>query len=102
MNTLTKHLILAGLLVGSLMASAQAASTRYEMRVDGLACPFCAYGIEKKFKAIEGTSDIDVHLDQGLVTLELQEGKTFTEEEMKKLFSDSGFTFRSMKTQPHE
>ncbi len=25
-----------------------AAGTQYNLRVDGLACPFCAYGIEKK------------------------------------------------------
>ncbi len=90
------------LLLGSLIPTAQAEGTRYEMRVDGLACPFCAYGIEKKFKAIEGTSNIDVDLDKGLVTVDLAKGKQFTEDQMKALFSDSGFTFRGMKTQAHE
>ena len=32
-------------------AAAFADGTRYELRVDGLACPFCAYGIEKKLTA---------------------------------------------------
>ncbi len=27
--------------------SAFAAPSQYQLRVDGLACPFCAYGIEK-------------------------------------------------------
>jgi len=74
-----------------------AAGTHYEMRVDGLACPFCAYGIEKKLKAIEGTNKISVDLDKGLVSVNLIEGKELTEEQMKKLFNDSGFTYRSMK-----
>jgi len=74
-----------------------AGGTHYEMRVDGLACPFCAYGIEKKLKAIEGTSDISVDLDKGLVILNIAEGKTLTDEQMTKLFNDSGFTYRSMK-----
>lgn len=99
----TRSLMLATLLLGSTINhSVLAESTRYEMRVDGLACPFCAYGIEKKFKAIEGTRNIDVDLDKGLVTVELQGQRRFTDEEMKKLFADSGFTFRSMKTETHE
>jgi mercuric ion binding protein len=77
-----------------------AAGTHYEMRVDGLACPFCAYGIEKKLKAIEGTGKIDVDLDKGLVKLNVAEGKELTEQQMKKLFNDSGFTYRSMKKTP--
>ncbi len=79
-----------------------AAGTHYEMRVDGLACPFCAYGIEKKLKALDGSSDISVDLNKGLVMVNMAEGQTLTEEQMKKLFNDSGFTYRSMKTAPLE
>jgi len=87
-------MFLFGLLV---LQNVFAAGTHYEMRVDGLACPFCAYGIEKKFKAIEGTDNISVDLDKGLVSVNLIEGKELTEQQMKKLFNDSGFTYRSMK-----
>ncbi len=82
------------------MQSAWATGQHYEMRVDGLACPFCAYGIEKKFKAMEGTEKIDVDLDKGLVSVDVAEGTKFTDEQMKKLFGDSGFTYRSMKVSP--
>jgi len=85
-----------------LLAPAFAAGTHYEMRVDGLACPFCAYGIEKKLKALEGSSDISVDLDKGLVTVNMAEGQMLTDEQMIKLFNDSGFTYRSMKTTPLE
>jgi len=71
------------------------ADTRYQMRVDGLACPYCAYGIEKKFKSIEGVSNIKVDLKNGLVTVTVATGKLLTEEQLKRLFSDSGFTYRS-------
>lgn len=83
-----------------LLQNVFAAGTHYKMRVDGLACPFCAYGIEKKLKAIEGTDKIDVDLDKGLVMVNIAEGKELTEAQMKKLFNDSGFTFRSMKKTP--
>ena len=77
-----------------------AAGTEYRIRVDGLACPYCAYGIEKKLKAIEGVGEIDVDLDSGLVTVDVAEGVTLTEPQMKTLFQDAGFTYRSMTETP--
>ena len=29
--------------------------------VNGLACPFCAYGIEKKIKRLNGVKEIKIH-----------------------------------------
>jgi len=92
-----KKQILISLLGLFLMQGAFAAEIKYEMRVDGLACPFCAYGIEKKLKAIKGTSKISVDLNKGLVEVNMAEGTELTEEQMKKMFNDSGFTYRSMK-----
>ncbi len=80
--------------------AAFAASTQYQMRVDGLACPYCAYGIEKKLKKIEGVEKIHVDLNKGLVTVNVGDGVTLTEPQMTKLFKDAGFTYRSMKEKP--
>ena len=77
-------------------ASAFADGTRYQMRVDGLACPYCAYGIEKNLKKIDGVEKIEVDLNNGLVTVNVAAGVTLTEAQMVKLFSDAGFTYRSM------
>lgn len=95
-----KKQLLIGLFSLLFLQSVFAAGTHYEMRVDGLACPFCAYGVEKKLKAIEGTNKIEVDLDKGLVKVNVDEGKELTEAQMKKLFHDSGFTYRSMKKSP--
>ena len=77
-------------------ASAFADGTRYQLRVDGLACPYCAYGIEKNLKKIDGVEKIEVDLNNGLVTVNVAAGVTLTEAQMVKLFSDAGFTYRSM------
>ncbi len=95
-----KQWLLAAIMALVLAQGAWAAGKHYEMRVDGLACPFCAYGIEKKFKAMDGVEAIDVDLDKGLVSVDTGEGVDFTDEQMKKLFGDSGFTYRSMKVTP--
>ncbi len=81
-------------------ASALADGTQYQMRVDGLACPYCAYGIEKNLGKIDGVEKIDVDLNNGLVTVNVAEGVTLTDAQMAKLFTDAGFTFRSMVTVP--
>jgi len=74
--------------------------TRYQMRVDGLACPYCAYGVEKNLKKIDGVEKIDVDLNNGLVTVDVAAGVTLTDAQMAKLFTDAGFTYRSMLTKP--
>lgn len=88
---------LLSLVIGT---AALAEGTQYRMRVDGLACPYCAYGIEKNLKKIDGVEKIDFDLDNGLVTVNVAEGATLTEKQMTKLFKDSGFTFRSMVMKP--
>lgn len=93
-----RYLIVPLLLFWSLTAFA--AGTQYTLRVDGLACPYCAYGIEKKLKQIEGVEKIDVDLQKGLVVVDVREGVQLTEPQMQQLFKDAGFTYRSMKEKP--
>ena len=93
---------LIALMIIALVASASALAdgTQYRMRVDGLACPYCAYGIEKNLNKIDGVETIDVDLDNGLVIVNVATGVTLTDAQMAKLFTDSGFTFRSMLAEP--
>ena len=81
-------------------AAAFADGTRYELRVDGLACPFCAYGIEKKLNVIDGVDEVDIDLNSGLVTVDVTEGTALNDSQMTELFNDAGFTYRSMTETP--
>ena len=73
-----------------------AAGTQYDLRVDGLACPFCAYGIEKSFIRTEGVESVDIDMQNGLVIVKTAEGKVFTEEDLRTIIDDAGFTMKSM------
>jgi mercuric ion binding protein len=90
--------LIALLVLGSI--NAQAAGTHYEMQVDGLACPFCAYSIEKKFKEVAGVEKVNVELEAGKVTVDVDEGTELTEPQVIKLFKDAGFTYRGMQSRP--
>jgi len=91
-----KKIIMMVLLALAWNAAVLAAGTQYAMRVDGLACPYCAYGIEKKLNEIDGVEKIDVDLNKGLVIVNVADGVTLSEEQMIQLFKDAGFTYRSM------
>ncbi len=91
-----KKMIMMILLALAWNTMALAAGTQYAMRVDGLACPYCAYGIEKKLNEIDGVEKIDVDLNKGLVIVNVADGVTLSEEQMTQLFKDAGFTYRSM------
>ena len=60
--------------------------------VDGLACPFCAYGLEKKLKKLEGVEALTVDMEEGQVQMKLKEGVTVTEEQIYEAVTDAGFT----------
>ena len=89
--------LLLVLALAGFSTAVHSAEARYEIRADGLACPFCAYGIEKKFMKIQGVKHVDFDMKKGLVlvtgeaTLELQDAQ------LKTLFNDAGFTYRKMK-----
>jgi len=68
----------------------------YTLQVDGLACPFCAYGIEKQVQAIEGVAAVETEIKTGTVTITMVAGATLTEAAARKAVEDAGFTFRGL------
>lgn len=94
-----KKLVIA-MLIG-LSFPAFSADIRYELRVDGLACPYCAYGVEKKIKALDGVDkgSIEIKLNEGLVVFKANTEPPLTEGFLTKLINDAGFTLRGLKTQ---
>jgi periplasmic mercuric ion binding protein len=98
------HLTLRGFgaaLIALVFTMAAAPQTRAQDRietpdvvvaVDGLACPFCAYGLEKKLKKLDGVEALVVDMDAGKVRMKLKEGATLSEARIREAVSDAGFT----------
>lgn len=74
---------------------AYAASEVYQLGVDGLACPFCAYGIEKQLSYIDGVENIEIDIKKGQVIMTMVEGAVLSEERARQATADAGFTLRS-------
>ena len=71
--------------------------TYIQIRVDGLSCPFCAYGLEKKLKKVDGAANLHIELEAGIVSLDVPADKRPTEESLRKVVTDAGFTPREIK-----
>jgi len=77
-------------------AAVPGAETRqYKLRVDGIACPFCAYGIKKRLREIDGLKEpIEADIKSGTLTVTMAQGKTLSEERARKAVKEAGFTLR--------
>ena len=76
--------------------NAFAADVQYDLRIDGITCPFCVATSEKALKKIEGVNFVSADLKAGVISVCADESVIFTDDQLRALFLDKGFTYRSM------
>ena len=76
---------------------AQGAKDVYSIQVDGLACPFCAYGIEKRLRTVDGVLAVEIDIGSGRVTVIMHEGARLDEETARRAVRSAGFTMRDFR-----
>ena len=74
------------------ISSTLAQSSEVKVRVDGLSCPFCAYGLEKKLNDLDGVESINIDFEEGLVVLQVTDSENISEEEIRTNIEKAGFT----------
>ena len=74
------------------VVGANAQMDRYEVQVDGLGCPFCAYGLEKKFKEFKGIKKVAIDIETGDFSFEYPSNKALTMEQVEKQVEKAGYT----------
>lgn len=62
------------------------------VKVDGMSCPFCAYGMEKKLKKLDGIRDLKIQVDKGVATLAFKQGATIDLDDIQARIRKGGFT----------
>lgn len=65
-----------------------------KLEVEGLACPFCAYGLEKKINKIDGVKNFHVDIKDGYVTFNIPKENKVDKEELKNIVADAGFSLK--------
>ncbi len=63
-----------------------------KVEVMGLACPFCAYGLEKKLKELDGIETINIDVEEGVVYMTTSPSQKPAEEIIIDTVMDAGFT----------
>ena len=85
-----------GVAVPTLTAQQEAAvqeqgPRQIEVTVLGMSCPFCAYGLERKLKKLEGVEELEVVLETGVATLRLTEQADISNELLQEAVKEAGF-----------
>lgn len=88
------HALLLTLIAAVVSTVVLAAGPRYQVEVDGLACPFCAYGIEKQLGKIEGVQTIETDIEAGRVIVTMDAGHALDESRAEQAVDRAGFTLR--------
>jgi len=68
-----------------------------QLQVDGLSCPFCALGLDKRLKQRAGLEGIQVHLKQGVTEAALPRGHGIEVGKVRRAVQEAGFTLRGIK-----
>jgi len=86
-------LLATGLLNVNVSAENKEGGREYlKLEVNGLACPFCAYGLEKKLREyIDGMEDLDINIEKGYVTFSFPKENKPSEKKLLKIVEEAGF-----------
>ena len=60
--------------------------------VDGMACPFCAYGVEKRLKKVGGVESVRVSFRDNEATISARNNESIAVEEIPQAIKKAGFT----------
>ena len=90
MKTVISILVIA--LFTTMAAQAQKEMDQFEVQVDGLGCPFCAYGLEKKFKEFKGIKKVAIDIETGDFSFSYPAEKALSMDAVVKQVEKAGYT----------
>lgn len=62
------------------------------MKVDGMVCPFCAYGLEKRILEIEAVDAVLIRVSDGLIQIRPKENHVVGDEALRDAVDRAGFS----------
>lgn len=67
------------------------------LRVDGMTCPFCAAGLEKRLTKLPEVDSVLVRISDGLVLIREKTGQVLTDAQLKREVQQAGFSVREVR-----
>lgn len=65
---------------------------QFTVKVHGLGCPFCAYGLEKKFKELKGIKKLKIEFETGTMTFKYPADKKMSTEQVAEQVDKAAYT----------
>ncbi len=91
-----KKLITGAILTFFLAAPALADDIQYDLKLEGITCPFCVATSERALRKIEGVKMVSGDLETGIIRVCADESVKFSDEQLTKIFLKKGFTYKGM------
>ena len=66
-----------------------------------MACPFCAYGLEKRLKEVPAVDAVLILVSDGLVQIRLKEGQSLHDDALGAAVERAGFTLTEIQRITH-
>jgi copper chaperone CopZ len=63
-----------------------------KIEIKGMACPYCAFGMEKELKKVSGVENVEIELKEGLAYISTPINQKPSKESLEKIIVDGGFT----------
>lgn len=64
----------------------------YTIEVDGMKCQYCAKHLENELQTLDGINSVKVDVETKLVQIDLANGQTLQEDQLKKTIKNAGFS----------
>jgi len=91
-----KHFLIGTFAVLLLATPLMAQTNEVQVRIDGLTCPLCAYGLEKRLKKMDDVASISLDQPNGLLRAKAKPGKMIDLDTLTAAITGTGFTPRQI------
>ena len=90
-------IIFGALLFQPNLIMAQSDMDQFEVKVEGLGCPFCAYGLEKKFNELESIKKIKIDIETGVLSFQFPFFEMLSIKDVEAQVDAAGYTAAEVK-----
>ena len=88
--------LLTATLARTVAAQAPPAGDSLRLKVDGMVCSLCAYGVERRLRTLAQVNQVRVNLDSGLVLVLLRPGAVINDSVLAREVRRAGFALRAL------